>query len=98
MKPIRYRCGVVGKQSGQHRRGSGVGAAGPAYRLREPGEENQMTFTQHCLASLSHASYLLGDDSTRRAVVVDPRRDVVRLPRRGGGAWAAYRTGHRDTH
>jgi glyoxylase-like metal-dependent hydrolase (beta-lactamase superfamily II)/rhodanese-related sulfurtransferase len=35
-----------------------------------------MIFTQHYLACLSHASYLIGDETTRRAVVVDPRRDV----------------------
>jgi DMSO/TMAO reductase YedYZ molybdopterin-dependent catalytic subunit/glyoxylase-like metal-dependent hydrolase (beta-lactamase superfamily II)/predicted sulfurtransferase len=33
-------------------------------------------FTQHYLACLSHASYLVGDETTGRAVVVDPRRDV----------------------
>jgi rhodanese-related sulfurtransferase/DMSO/TMAO reductase YedYZ molybdopterin-dependent catalytic subunit/glyoxylase-like metal-dependent hydrolase (beta-lactamase superfamily II) len=32
--------------------------------------------TQHYLACLSHASYLIGDESSGRAVVVDPRRDV----------------------
>ena len=35
-----------------------------------------MIFTQHYLACLSHASYLVGDESTGRAVVVDPRRDI----------------------
>lgn len=35
-----------------------------------------MIFTQHYLGCLSHASYLIGDQSTGRAVVVDPRRDV----------------------
>ena len=35
-----------------------------------------MILTQHYLACLSHASYLIGDESTGRAVVVDPRRDV----------------------
>ena len=35
-----------------------------------------MIFTQHYLACLSQASYLVGDESTGRAVVVDPRRDV----------------------
>jgi hydroxyacylglutathione hydrolase len=35
-----------------------------------------MIFSQHYLACLSHASYLIGDESTGRAVVVDPRRDV----------------------
>lgn len=35
-----------------------------------------MIFKQHYLACLSHASYLIGDETTGRAVVVDPRRDV----------------------
>ena len=35
-----------------------------------------MIFTQHYLGCLSHASYLIGDETTSRAVVVDPRRDV----------------------
>jgi len=35
-----------------------------------------MIFTQHYLACLSHASYLIGDETTGRAVVVDPLRDV----------------------
>jgi DMSO/TMAO reductase YedYZ molybdopterin-dependent catalytic subunit/glyoxylase-like metal-dependent hydrolase (beta-lactamase superfamily II) len=35
-----------------------------------------MIFTQHYLACLSHASYLIGDETTGRSVVVDPRRDV----------------------
>ncbi len=34
------------------------------------------TFTQYYLDCLSQASYLIGDPSTGRAVVVDPRRDV----------------------
>lgn len=33
-------------------------------------------FKQYYLACLSHASYLLGDRTTGRAVVVDPQRDV----------------------
>jgi DMSO/TMAO reductase YedYZ molybdopterin-dependent catalytic subunit/glyoxylase-like metal-dependent hydrolase (beta-lactamase superfamily II)/rhodanese-related sulfurtransferase len=33
-------------------------------------------FTQHYLGCLSHASYVIGDETTGRAVVVDPRRDV----------------------
>ena len=33
-------------------------------------------FKQYYLACLSHASYLLGDTTTGRAVVVDPQRDV----------------------
>ncbi len=35
-----------------------------------------MIFKQFYLECLSHASYLIGDDKTGRAVVVDPRRDV----------------------
>ncbi len=35
-----------------------------------------MKFTQYYLDCLSQASYLIGDESTGRAVVVDPRRDV----------------------
>jgi glyoxylase-like metal-dependent hydrolase (beta-lactamase superfamily II)/rhodanese-related sulfurtransferase len=33
-------------------------------------------FTQHYLDCLSQGSYLIGDESTGQAVVVDPRRDV----------------------
>jgi glyoxylase-like metal-dependent hydrolase (beta-lactamase superfamily II)/rhodanese-related sulfurtransferase len=35
-----------------------------------------MILTQHYLGCLSHASYLVGDETSGRAVVVDPRRDV----------------------
>jgi rhodanese-related sulfurtransferase/glyoxylase-like metal-dependent hydrolase (beta-lactamase superfamily II) len=35
-----------------------------------------MIFTQHYLGCLSHASYLIGDETTGRAVVVDPQRDI----------------------
>lgn len=35
-----------------------------------------MFFTQHYLDCLSQASYLIADESTGKAVVVDPRRDV----------------------
>ncbi|MFO1536663.1 MAG: MBL fold metallo-hydrolase, partial [Actinomycetota bacterium] len=34
-------------------------------------------FRQYYLGCLSHASYLVGDTTTGRAVVVDPRRDIV---------------------
>ncbi|HXV92283.1 MAG TPA: rhodanese-like domain-containing protein [Pseudonocardia sp.] len=36
-----------------------------------------MFFTQYYLDCLSQASYMIGDESTGRAVVVDPRRDVA---------------------
>src|SRR5690349_5622988 len=35
-----------------------------------------MKFVQYYLDCLSHASYLIGDETTGRAVVVDPQRDV----------------------
>lgn len=35
-----------------------------------------MIFHQYYLECLSHASYLIGDETTGRAVVVDPQRDV----------------------
>jgi glyoxylase-like metal-dependent hydrolase (beta-lactamase superfamily II)/rhodanese-related sulfurtransferase len=35
-----------------------------------------MIFHQYFLTCLSHASYLVGDETTGRAVVVDPQRDV----------------------
>jgi len=35
-----------------------------------------MKFTQYYLECLSQASYLIGDETTGRAVVVDPRRDI----------------------
>ena len=35
-----------------------------------------MKFTQYYLDCLSQASYLIGDETTGRAVVIDPRRDV----------------------
>jgi hydroxyacylglutathione hydrolase len=36
-----------------------------------------MIFEQHYLDCLSQASYLIADESTGRAVVVDPRRDIA---------------------
>ncbi|MBO4204583.1 rhodanese-like domain-containing protein [Micromonospora echinofusca] len=35
-----------------------------------------MLFTQYYLDCLSQASYLIADETTRRAVLVDPRRDI----------------------
>ena len=35
-----------------------------------------MLFNQYYLDCLSHASYLIGDETSKRAVVVDPQRDV----------------------
>ena len=35
-----------------------------------------MIFEQYYLECLSQASYLVADETTGRAVVVDPRRDI----------------------
>lgn len=40
-----------------------------------------MIFEQYYLECLSHASYLVGDETTGRAVVVDPQRDVAQYVR-----------------
>lgn len=40
-----------------------------------------MKFTQYYLDCLSQASYLIGDETTGRAVVVDPRRDIAEYVR-----------------
>src|SRR5688500_19182841 len=50
--------------------------AATACAARTPREGQRMILTQHYLACLSHASYLIGDETTGRAVVVDPRRDI----------------------
>ena len=49
-----------------------------------------MKFTQYYLDCLSQASYLIGDETTGRAVVVDPRRDIDEYVR------DAVRRGTRD--
>ena len=41
-----------------------------------------MIFKQYNLGCLSLFSYLIGDESTGAAVVVDPQRDVLAVPRR----------------
>src|SRR5690606_24881553 len=40
-------------------------------------KEHHMLFTQYYVDCLSQASYLIGDESSGVAVVVDPRRDVA---------------------
>ncbi|GAA3761080.1 hydroxyacylglutathione hydrolase [Spinactinospora alkalitolerans] len=60
-----------------------------------------MFFQQFYLASLGHASYLVGDEKTGRALVFDPRRDVevyLHAARRQGLriAYAADSHGHND--
>ena len=41
-----------------------------------PTEETTVIFEQHYLDCLSQASYLIGDTTSGKAVVVDPRRDI----------------------
>ncbi len=36
-----------------------------------------MILEQYYIECLSHASYLIGDESTGRAIVIDPRRDIT---------------------
>lgn len=42
-----------------------------------PHEGEYMIFEQHYLDCLSQASYVIGDETSKRAVVVDPRRDIA---------------------
>jgi hydroxyacylglutathione hydrolase len=60
-----------------------------------------MFFRQFYLQSLGHASYLVGDEQTGRALVFDPRRDVAAYTQaaRDGGlriSFAADSHGHND--
>ncbi len=67
-------------------RRAAVGAAAPGYTGKDtrcqtvPGTVltrlTSMIFHQYQLSCLSLFSYLVGDESTGRAVVVDPQRDV----------------------
>lgn len=45
--------------------------------MDQPDRSSHMFFRQYYLGCLSHASYLIGDTTTGRAVVVDPQRDVA---------------------
>ncbi|MEZ5236663.1 MAG: MBL fold metallo-hydrolase [Acidimicrobiales bacterium] len=40
-------------------------------------QEPTVKFVQYYLDCLSHASYLIGDETTGRAVVIDPQRDIA---------------------
>jgi hydroxyacylglutathione hydrolase len=44
---------------------------------RHQKKEETMILEQYYIECLSHASYLIGDETTGRAVVVDPRRDIT---------------------
>src|SRR5919108_555846 len=47
-------------------------------RRRVPADNETVIFRQFYLNCLAHASYLVGDEDTRIAAVVDPQRDVER--------------------
>ena len=55
-----------------------------------------MKFIQYYLDCLSHASYLIGDETTGRAVVVDPRRDISEYLADAKELGLNHRPGHRD--
>ena len=52
------------------------GSSGTPTKERDKRRARMMFFQQYVLGCLSQLSYLVGDDSTGRAVVVDPHRDV----------------------
>ena len=55
----------------------GINAADPRALLRAKGQEGvNMIFKQYYLGCLAHASYLVADEGSRVAAVVDPQRDV----------------------
>ena len=58
----------------------------------------EMILTQHYLACLSQASYLIGDETTGRAVVVDPRRDVGVYLDEASSRGLRIETRHRNTY
>lgn len=58
--------------SGRTTRQSHAAANPPAHTIKD----QPMHFAQYYLDCLSQASYLIGDTTTGRAVVVDPRRDI----------------------
>ena len=70
-----------------------AGTVDPAHRHDQGAPV--MIFTQYYLDCLSQASYLIGDETSRQAVVVDPRRDVAEYLDRRRGARAADRRGDR---
>ena len=52
-----------------------------------------MFFRQYDLGCLSLFSYLIGDETTGRAVVVDPQRDICAVPGRRRGRTACTSSG-----
>jgi len=59
-------------------------------------KKQTMIFEQYYLDCLSHASYLIGDETSGRAVVVDPQRDVSTYLADAKERGFPHRTRHRD--
>src|SRR5688572_2577665 len=64
--------------------------ASPSYNRRLPAEDS-MHLEQIYLGCLSQASYLIVDEKTRTAAVVDPRRDVGVYLEKAAGLGATIR-------
>src|SRR5437588_9918602 len=59
--------------TGSPRSASAEGRGSPPSSRRP---ERRMILTRYYLGCLAHASYLIGDEASRTAAVVDPQRDV----------------------
>ncbi len=60
--------------------------------FQEP--ESLMILQQYYLGCLAHASYMIADEETRQAVVVDPQRDVAHYIQDAEAAGSAHRARH----
>ena len=72
------RCCEIGQISDTPNRG-GYCQYGAGARVSPPTQQEKapaVILNQYYIDCLSHASYLVGDETTGQAVVVDPRRDV----------------------
>ena len=78
--PLTPREQGPAERGGPVREDARLGAPSSQARSRLSGRLGRLTlglfFRQYYLGCLSHASYLIGDETTGRAVVVDPQRDV----------------------
>ena len=75
-----HAAGIDERSSALTPTGMAEGRLPSGTRLDETGNESKgpsaMIFEQFYLDCLSQASYLIGDETTGKAVVVDPRRDI----------------------
>lgn len=73
--------GSVSNEEAQKKYPDGWKAPKPYLRIvpsrrKGPQAEVHMIFRQFCLPCLAHASYIIGDEATGTAAIVDPRRDI----------------------